>query len=322
MRREAPRPEPISQIVRDTDANLRLRAGVAQEATEELQLDLDLKAPLDSPALTGTPTAPTPASSDDSTKLATTAFVHAVILDLIAMAPGALDTLDELANALGDDPNFATTVTNALATKLVKTNNLSDLTNAATARTNLGLAIGTNVQAYSANLTTWAGVAPATGVGTFLATPSSSNLLAALTTKTGTGNAVFSASPTLSGTVSVSSLTAIGTVNITNAIQAKLLLTNSGASGKQYGINSAADGNFYFSNETGAVNIFFVTSTGDLTTTGFTKATEFRVGSNKVVGARGAALPADATDLATAITLVNAIKSRIKTTGGHGLVAD
>ncbi len=47
-----------------------------------------------------------------------------------------------------------------------------------------------------------------------------------------------------------------------------------------------------------------------------------RINSQQVVGARGAALPADATDLASAIALVNAIKARLKTTGGHGLVAD
>lgn len=47
-----------------------------------------------------------------------------------------------------------------------------------------------------------------------------------------------------------------------------------------------------------------------------------KVNSQQVVGARGAALPADATDLASALTLINAIKARLKTTGGHGLVAD
>jgi hypothetical protein len=46
------------------------------------------------------------------------------------------------------------------------------------------------------------------------------------------------------------------------------------------------------------------------------------VGGQQVVGARGAALPADASDLASAIALVNAIKARLKATGGHGLVAD
>lgn len=78
---------------------------------------LDTYAPLASPALTGTPTAPTAEQGDSSTMLATTAFVNAAILRLIGAAPGALDTLEELANALGDDPNFATTVTNLIAEK-------------------------------------------------------------------------------------------------------------------------------------------------------------------------------------------------------------
>ncbi|MDA7086509.1 tail fiber protein [Pseudomonas sp. SA3-5] len=76
-----------------------------------------LKAPLASPALTGTPTAPTAAQATNNTQLATTAFVKAAIAALIDSSPGALDTLNELAAALGDDPNFATTMTNALAGK-------------------------------------------------------------------------------------------------------------------------------------------------------------------------------------------------------------
>lgn len=68
-------------------------------------------------------------------------------------------------------------------------------------------AIGTTVQAYDADLTTWAGISPAAGVGTFLTTPSSANLLAALTDETGTGKAVFNASPTLTGTTTLPSPT-------------------------------------------------------------------------------------------------------------------
>lgn len=82
-----------------------------------LQTALDAKAPLVSPVLTGTPTAPTPATNDNTTRVATTAFVQALIANLIASAPGALDTLNELAVALGNDPNFAATMTNALALK-------------------------------------------------------------------------------------------------------------------------------------------------------------------------------------------------------------
>lgn len=78
---------------------------------------LALKAPLSSPALTGTPTAPTAAQSVNNTQIATTAFVKSAIAEMVGSAPAALDTLNELAAALGNDPNFATTMTNALAGK-------------------------------------------------------------------------------------------------------------------------------------------------------------------------------------------------------------
>ena len=74
-------------------------------------------APLADPALTGDPTAPTQNPNDNSTKLATTAYVLAAVNALIAAAPSTLDTLNELADALGDDANFATTVSDSLAEK-------------------------------------------------------------------------------------------------------------------------------------------------------------------------------------------------------------
>ncbi|EBH9009955.1 phage tail protein [Salmonella enterica subsp. enterica serovar Cerro] len=88
---------------------------------------LALKAPLSSPALTGTPTAPTAAQSVNNTQIATTAFVKSAIAGMVGSAPAALDTLNELAAALGNDPNFATTMLNALAGKQPLDNTLTNL---------------------------------------------------------------------------------------------------------------------------------------------------------------------------------------------------
>ena len=88
---------------------------------------LALKAPSSSPALTGTPTAPTAAQSVNNTQIATTAFVKSAIAAMVGSAPAALDTLNELAAALGNDPNFATTMLNALAGKQPLDNTLTNL---------------------------------------------------------------------------------------------------------------------------------------------------------------------------------------------------
>jgi len=96
-------------------------------------------APLSSPALTGTPTAPTATAGTNTTQIATTAYVTSAISALVNGAGAALDTLAELATALGNDANFSTTITTSIGTKLTKASNLSDLTSASTARTNLGL---------------------------------------------------------------------------------------------------------------------------------------------------------------------------------------
>jgi len=97
--------------------NVDNTADSAKPVSSATQTALDLKAPLASPALTGVPTAPTASAGTSTTQVATTAFVGTAVSNLVASAPAALDTLNELATALGSDASFSTTVTNSIATK-------------------------------------------------------------------------------------------------------------------------------------------------------------------------------------------------------------
>ncbi|EDV0343370.1 phage tail protein [Salmonella enterica subsp. enterica serovar Minnesota] len=96
-------------------------------------------APLANPALTGKPTAPTAAQTSNDTQLATTAFVKAAITALIDSSPAAMDTLNELAAALNDDPNFAATMTAELSKKMDKASNGADIPDIAAFLNNLQL---------------------------------------------------------------------------------------------------------------------------------------------------------------------------------------
>ncbi|WP_210448429.1 phage tail protein [Pantoea ananatis] len=99
-------------------------------------------APVNSPILTGAPKAPTAAAGTNNTQLANTAFVQAAIAALAGGAPEALDTLKELADALGGDANFSTTVLNRLAGKMDIAKNGSDIASVPDFLNNLGLGSG------------------------------------------------------------------------------------------------------------------------------------------------------------------------------------
>ncbi|ELL4639803.1 TPA: phage tail protein [Escherichia coli] len=79
------------------------------------------------PTFTGEPKAPTPAAGNNTTRIATTAFVQAAITALINGAPATLDTLKEIAAAINNDPKFSTTINNALSGKQPRDNTLTNL---------------------------------------------------------------------------------------------------------------------------------------------------------------------------------------------------
>ncbi|WP_079956912.1 prophage tail fiber N-terminal domain-containing protein, partial [Salmonella enterica] len=106
----------IVQLSSATDSDSEALAATPK-AVKDVMSETQTKAPLDSPALTGTPTAPTPEITAAGLEIATAAFVAAKVAQLVGSAPEALDTLKELADALGNDPNFSTTVLNKLAGK-------------------------------------------------------------------------------------------------------------------------------------------------------------------------------------------------------------
>ncbi|ECH8886873.1 TPA: prophage tail fiber N-terminal domain-containing protein [Salmonella enterica] len=106
----------LVQLCSDTD-NDSEELAATPKAVKAVMDETKTKAPLDSPALTGTPTAPTPPDDAVGTEIANAAFVRKLLAALVDSSPEALDTLNELAAALGNDPEFATTIMNALAGK-------------------------------------------------------------------------------------------------------------------------------------------------------------------------------------------------------------
>ncbi len=111
---------------------------------KQLNDDLQLKANRHSPTFTGVVKAPTPASDSNDTSVSTTAWVRQAIAELVDSSPETLDTLSEIAAALGNDPNFATTITNQLAGKQPLSPLLTAIAAATTAANKLPYFTGSN----------------------------------------------------------------------------------------------------------------------------------------------------------------------------------
>lgn len=116
----------LVQLSSDDDSDSEALAATPK-AVKKVKDLTNLKAPLDSPELTGTPTTPTPPLTINNQQIVNAEFVHAAVAALVGSSPEALDTLAELADALGNDPNFATTMLNALAGKQPLNETLTNL---------------------------------------------------------------------------------------------------------------------------------------------------------------------------------------------------
>jgi len=169
---------------------------------------------LTSPALTGTPTAPLAATGTNTTQIATTSFVQQELNILTTGAPAALNTLDELAAALGDDANYAATITTALGNKApIASPTFTGTVSAPTITASNAFSLSNGQQTTfsvdaSGNITAGGAVNGTTIPNTktlvvttdklnVLAATSSSELAGIISDETGTGALVFANTPTL-----------------------------------------------------------------------------------------------------------------------------
>jgi len=241
--------------------------GYVDGVTSSIQTQLDSKlptataastyAPLASPALTGVPTAPTAAANTNTTQIATTAYVQTELTDLINGAPGALDTLNELATALGNDANYSTTISTALSQKLPKTGGTMvgaidmggyKVTNLATPTVSTDAAtkgyIDTAVIAPT-NLT-----GPITSVGN----------ATAIASQTGTGTKfVMDTSPIIVTPTITGSIIATGSINGTTIPTSKTLVTTTDKL-SVHAATTSLELAGVISDETGTGSLVFATS--------------------------------------------------------------
>jgi len=230
--------KPISTATQTAlDAKL---ASATAATTYETITNVALKAPLASPALTGSPTAPTALAADNSTKIATTAYADRAASNataaLVASAPAALDTLNELAAALGNDASFSTTVTNSIATKAPIASPTFTGTVSGITKTMVGLGNVDNTTDALKPISTAtqtaldAKLASATAASTYapIASPTFTGTVSGITkTMVGLGNVENTALSTWAGS---SSITTLGTI-ATGIWSGTAIATTSGGTG-------------------------------------------------------------------------------------------
>jgi hypothetical protein len=219
--------------------------GYLDGVTSAIQTQLNDKAPLASPALTGTPTAPLATTGTNTTQVATTSFVQQELNILTTGAPAALNTLDELAAALGDDSNYAATITTALGTK-------APLNSPTLVTPVLGSATGTSLEL----------------------TVSSGSTVPLRITNVGTGDSFIvedSANPDSSpfkiaadGKVSIGDSTPVSNTTITPE---HLLISTNTAAGGQLTVRKSFDGannpNIYFAKSRGTNSVPTIVQSAD-----------------------------------------------------------
>ncbi|EIA5297481.1 tail fiber protein [Escherichia coli] len=200
----------ITQLSSATNSTSETLAATSK-AVKVVMDETNKKAPLNSPALTGTPTTPTAPKGTNNTQIASTAYVMAAIAALVDSSPDALNTLNELAAALGNDPNFATTMTNALAGKQPKDATLTALAGLTTAADKFPYFTGNDV----------ASLATLTKVGRDILAKSTVaaviEYLGLQETVNKAGNAVQRSGDTMTGKLNLPQTSAFG-VNTDNAL--------------------------------------------------------------------------------------------------------